>query len=59
MCVCIYVYIIYIYMCVYICVYIYILFTKRIETFWSRDILDYDVLEIVLNILRKNVSRIR
>ena len=44
-------------MCIYI--YVYILFTKRIETFWSRDILDYDVLEIVLNILRKNVSRIR
>ena len=41
------------------CIYIYILFTKRIETFWSKDILDYDVLEIVLNILRKNVSRIR
>ena len=39
--------------------YLYILFTKRIEIFCSIDILDYDVLEIVLNILRKNVSRIR
>ena len=43
----------------YIYMYVYILFTKRIEIFWSREILDYDVLEIVLNILRKNVSRIR